>query len=68
MGAAWTSRPDGGYAAYGAALDVVDAFVAFWERHRPVLRVVELAAAEGDDRFARRGSGRWRAWPRSWRP
>src|SRR5918995_164564 len=51
VGAAWTARPDGGYAAYGAALDVVDAFVAFWERHRPVLRVVELAAAEGDDRF-----------------
>jgi AcrR family transcriptional regulator len=51
VAAAWTSRAEGGYAAYGAALDVVDAFVAFWERHRPVLRVVELAAAEGDDRF-----------------
>src|SRR5918995_3361781 len=46
VGEAWAGRSD-----YEAALDVVDAFVAFWDRHRPVLRVVELAAAEGDHRF-----------------
>jgi AcrR family transcriptional regulator len=46
VGEAWAARSD-----YEAALDVVDAFVAFWDRHRPVLRVVELAAAEGDHRF-----------------
>jgi AcrR family transcriptional regulator len=48
VGEAWAGRSD-----YDAALDVVDAFVAFWDRHRPVLRVVELAAAEGDHRFRR---------------
>ena len=48
VGEAWAGRSD-----YEAALDVVDAFVAFWDRHRPVLRVVELAAAEGDHRFRR---------------
>ena len=34
-----------------SSLDLVDAFLALWERHRPVLRVVELATAEGDLRF-----------------
>jgi AcrR family transcriptional regulator len=34
-----------------AATALVDAFLAFWERHRAILRVVDLATAEGDLRF-----------------
>jgi AcrR family transcriptional regulator len=34
-----------------AATDVVDAFMELWERHRAILRVVDLATAEGDLRF-----------------
>jgi len=34
-----------------AALAVVDEFLGFWERHRAILRVVDLATAEGDLRF-----------------
>ena len=30
---------------------LVDEFLGLWERHRPVLRVVDLATAEGDLRF-----------------
>jgi AcrR family transcriptional regulator len=33
------------------ALALVDEFLAFWERHRAILRVVDLATAEGDLRF-----------------
>jgi len=36
---------------YNAALALVDEFLGLWERHRPVLRVVDLATAEGDLRF-----------------
>jgi AcrR family transcriptional regulator len=35
----------------GTALAVVDEFLGFWERHRAILRVVDLATAEGDLRF-----------------
>ncbi|MGE3620288.1 MAG: TetR family transcriptional regulator [Acidimicrobiia bacterium] len=38
---------------YQTAVDLVDAFLAFWEEHRPLLRVVELATEEGDPRFER---------------
>lgn len=31
--------------------EVVDAFMDLWERHRAILRVVDLATAEGDLRF-----------------
>lgn len=31
---------------------LVDGFIDLWERHRTVLRVVDLATAEGDMRFA----------------
>lgn len=34
-----------------AAGKLVDAFVDLWERHHAILRVVELATAEGDLRF-----------------
>ena len=33
------------------ALALVDEFLGFWERHRAILRVVDLATAEGDLRF-----------------
>jgi AcrR family transcriptional regulator len=42
---AW--RTDG----YDQALKLVDAFIDMWERHRAILRVVDLATAEGDLRF-----------------
>ena len=34
-----------------AAMAVVETFLAFWEEHQAVLRVVDLAIAEGDQRF-----------------
>jgi AcrR family transcriptional regulator len=40
-----------GKAGSQSSLELVDEFLALWERHRPVLRVVELATAEGDLRF-----------------
>jgi AcrR family transcriptional regulator len=40
-----------GKAGYQTALDLADAFIGFWDRHRPVLRVVDLATNEGDRRF-----------------
>ncbi|HEX6421209.1 MAG TPA: TetR family transcriptional regulator [Acidimicrobiales bacterium] len=40
-----------GRAGYQTALDLTDAFFAFWDQHRPVLRVVDLSTDEGDRRF-----------------
>ncbi len=40
-----------GRAAYDTALALVDAFLEFWDEHRPVLRVMDLATDEGDHRF-----------------
>jgi AcrR family transcriptional regulator len=40
-----------GRAGYRTALDLTDAFFAFWDQHRPVIRVVDLGAEEGDRRF-----------------
>src|SRR5688572_18544447 len=37
--------------AFDTALALVDAFLAFWDDHRPVLRVMDLATEEGDGRF-----------------
>ncbi|MSO88167.1 MAG: TetR/AcrR family transcriptional regulator [Acidimicrobiia bacterium] len=37
--------------AMATALELVDAFLAFWDDHRSVLRVVDLATDEGDGRF-----------------
>jgi len=39
--------PDG----YGTALELTDAFLDLWERHRAILRVVDLSTAEGDLHF-----------------
>ncbi|CAN5833765.1 TetR family transcriptional regulator [soil metagenome] len=41
-----------GRSGYDAALRLADDFIAFWEEHQSVLRVVDLATAEGDGRFA----------------
>ena len=40
-----------GPAALDTAMELVDAFLAFWDDHRAVLRVVDLATDEGDGRF-----------------
>jgi AcrR family transcriptional regulator len=40
-----------GRAGWETALAFADAFIAFWDEHRPVLRVVELSTDEGDRRF-----------------
>src|SRR5262245_51950020 len=37
--------------AFDTSLALVDAFLAFWDDHRPVLRVMDLATEEGDGRF-----------------
>ncbi|MEX1218432.1 MAG: TetR family transcriptional regulator [Acidimicrobiales bacterium] len=34
-----------------ASLGVADAFIALWEQHRSILRVIDLATDEGDRRF-----------------
>jgi AcrR family transcriptional regulator len=40
-----------GKAGYESAMALVDGFMTFWEAHRSVLRVVDLAIEEGDERF-----------------
>ena len=40
-----------GAQAFDTSLSLVDAFLAFWDDHRPVLRVMDLATDEGDGRF-----------------
>jgi AcrR family transcriptional regulator len=37
---------------YATALALADRFIEFWDEHRSVLRVVDLATAEGDRRFS----------------
>jgi AcrR family transcriptional regulator len=44
----WSGRAGG-----TAAAALVDGFLDFWRQHDAILRVVDLAAAEGDRRFAR---------------
>ncbi|MDZ7733296.1 MAG: TetR family transcriptional regulator [Acidimicrobiia bacterium] len=44
--ATWKGRK-----GYESASALVDGFMDFWERHRSVLRVVDLATEEGDERF-----------------
>ncbi len=46
IGGSWRGR-----AGYNTALALVDGFFAFWDDHRSVLRVVDLATDEGDRRF-----------------
>ena len=40
-----------GSAGFEGATALADKFLRFWEEHRPILRVIELATAEGDPRF-----------------
>jgi AcrR family transcriptional regulator len=40
-----------GRAGYTAALAVVDGYLDLWDRHGPVLRVMDLGTNEGDARF-----------------
>ena len=40
-----------GRSGYQTVLDLVDAFLGFWDDHQAVLRVVDLAIVEGDTRF-----------------
>jgi AcrR family transcriptional regulator len=42
-----------GKTGYANAEALVEGFLAFWPEHDAILRVVELAAAEGDKRFSR---------------
>ena len=37
--------------AYDTATGVVDGFLKFWQEHQALLRVLDLAALEGDQRF-----------------
>ncbi len=40
-----------GKAAYASSQELVAEFLTFWETHRALLRVVDLATLEGDQRF-----------------
>ena len=42
-----------GKSGYDAAAGLVDGFLEFWREHEAVLRVVDLATSEGDQRFRR---------------
>jgi AcrR family transcriptional regulator len=44
-------EPWQGKTGLDAARQLVDSFVAYWDRHRGVLRVRNLASEEGDERF-----------------
>jgi AcrR family transcriptional regulator len=44
-------HPWDGPAAWETAVGVADGFLSVWDRHRAVLRVVDLATDEGDQRF-----------------
>jgi AcrR family transcriptional regulator len=46
-------QPWKGKTAFATATALVDGFFDFWETHRSVLRVVDLATEEGDQRFRR---------------
>jgi hypothetical protein len=41
-----------GRSGYDGAVRLADEFISFWDEHRSVLRVVDLATNEGDNRFA----------------
>lgn len=36
---------------YSAAQQLAGSYLNFWERHRPILKVIDLATSEGDERF-----------------
>ncbi|HEX9766921.1 MAG TPA: TetR family transcriptional regulator [Nitriliruptorales bacterium] len=45
-GCSWSGR-----AGYATAHALVEVFLEFWEEHRTVLSIIDLAIAEGDSRF-----------------
>jgi AcrR family transcriptional regulator len=45
------TAPWKGKAGYETALTLSDRFIEFWDRHRSLLRVIDLATGEGDRRF-----------------
>ncbi len=47
-----TSTTWRGADGFEAANELAGAYLRFWEEHRPVLKVIDLAASEGDDRFS----------------
>jgi AcrR family transcriptional regulator len=47
------TAPWKGKAGYETALTLSDRFIEFWDRHRSLLRVIDLATGEGDRRFTR---------------
>lgn len=46
-----SEHPWDGPGAWATALGVAEGFLSVWDRHRAVLRVVDLATDEGDQRF-----------------
>jgi AcrR family transcriptional regulator len=46
-----TDRSWAGRAGWQTSEELVDGFLAFWRKHDALLRVVDLASAEGDKRF-----------------
>lgn len=40
-----------GREGYDSAVELADAFLGFWEQHRPILKLIDLATFEGDERF-----------------
>lgn len=46
-----TAGPWTGAAGYDTSMRLVHGFIEFWGEHSSVLRVVDLATAQGDDRF-----------------
>lgn len=40
-----------GSEGFDAANELAGAYLRFWEQHRPLLKVIDLAASEGDARF-----------------
>jgi AcrR family transcriptional regulator len=51
LGDAVRQAPWRGRQGYPAAEGLAGAFLDFWHEHQPLLRVVDLATAEGDQRF-----------------
>ncbi|MER5493381.1 TetR family transcriptional regulator [Streptomyces sp. LE64] len=53
LGGLLEGRSWAGRAGWQTAQELVDGFLDFWRRNDAILRVIDLAAAEGDKRFAR---------------
>ena len=44
-------QPWSGVGSAATMLGIADGFLSFWERHRALLSVIDLAALDGDRRF-----------------